>query len=120
MTEVIIPYLFDKIYEPPIATEHTFSVNDNLFGITYKILRGKLTEQNYDYIIRNLNNHGTLIEHTFEKDKSGRLHIHGLWQARTPRMQLRNLVHKGTTNRITPIYDLEGWLYYIHKEERKS
>lgn len=112
-----IPYLFDPIYEPAICPEH---YDESIFAVTYKILRGKLTEQSYDYIIRNLNNHGTLIEHTFEFDSRGRLHIHGLWKAKTVRMQFRNLVHKGTTNRITPIYDKAGWLYYMYKDQDNS
>jgi len=112
-----IPYLFDITYEPPI-TPPDQQYDEHLFGITYKILRGKLTERNYDYIIRNLNHHGCLLEHTFEFDKSQRLHIHGLWRANTPRMQLRNLVHKGTTNRITPIYDKEGWIEYMRKAQK--
>lgn len=118
-------YLFDPQYEPldddvhPAVQNAVQQLDDKLFGITYKILRGKLTERNYDYIIRNLNTHGQLIEHTFEFDKSGRLHLHGLWRANTIRMQFRNLVHKGTTNKIVPIYDLDGWLEYIRKDKKK-
>lgn len=120
-------YLFDPKYEPkeighnhPGIRNAVEGMDDKLFGITYKILRGKLTDRNYQYIINNLNNHGQLIEHTFELDKSGRLHLHGLWRANTTRMQFRNLIHKGVHSKIVPIYDLDGWLCYMRKEQNKS
>lgn len=88
------------------------------FGFTYKCMNiADPQEIHYEDVIARLNNKGIVEDYVLEKDKKGRLHIHGVVQFdRTPLFS--SLTKYGYAQKFEELYNTERWLKYIHKEEQ--
>lgn len=97
----------------------TITVKDKhqLFAFTVKDVRTDSTD--YDQFFDMLNNHKCIIECKYpEYDSKGKLHYHGVMQI--PKSVRRTkLVIKGLSIRLDEVYNMEGWLNYIKKDQKK-
>lgn len=88
-----------------------------LFAFTVKDNRVDSTD--YDQFFDNLTKHKCIVECKYpEYDAKGKLHYHGV--AQVPKSLLRKkLVLAGLHVKLDEVYDQEGWLRYIKKDQPK-
>lgn len=90
------------------------------YGFTFKKNLGKaefIDESDYEPILRNLNRVGKVVDVIYEKDKKGRLHIHGIVTfTRSP--LFRMLCPKYYHSYFEELYDQAGWNRYMMKDQK--
>jgi len=87
------------------------------WAFTFKKLgNGYVLPKDYDQVIRVLNRYGYVDCHFYERDSSGKLHVHGIVQLRKGFMRKR-LAIQGFHMHLVEIYERQGWEKYILKDE---
>lgn len=98
----------------------TITVKDKhqLFAFTVKDNRVDTTD--YDSFFLNLTKLKCIVECKYpEYDAKGKLHYHGVVQI--PKSVLRKkLVLTGLHVKFDEVYNMEGWLNYIKKDQKKT
>lgn len=89
------------------------------YCFTYKKNHGKpedILMTDYSEVLSHLNEKGKLVAYEFEKDKNGRLHVHGIVEfERTP--QFKKMVPHGFHSHFEVMYNEEGWKKYMKKNQ---
>lgn len=133
-----LTYLFDPVYEPPKYGDHAKpgeaqagppiefyegNIKEELYGFTYRFNGNyEPTKEQYDRILKNLRNRGTVIDYVYEDcDKSGkptRLHIHGIIKFDKKNPYFKSLMWFGCKSHFELIYNRQGWEAYIKKNKK--
>lgn len=90
-----------------------------VYGFTYKYnMKGAelVTEEDYQTILNRLNSKGTVIDVQYEKDKKGRLHIHGVVEFKKSTPLFKSMCPFGFHSHFEEIYDIGGWQKYMYKD----
>lgn len=73
-------------------------------------------EDDYDVVIHQLKILGEIFYKTFEVDSKNKIHLHGVLIPRRHYPVCRYKV-KGYNVRVDNIFDLEGWMKYLQKQQ---
>lgn len=89
---------------------------NQLYFVTYKQM-GKALPVADDYapIIHHLNTKGHVIYETYETDKKGRLHWHGLWESRK-NFYFKTIRWGGFSLKVKEVYDVDKLMSYMRKQ----
>lgn len=90
------------------------------YAYTVKCVKGTIESiipSTYEPFFNRLGRIGSMnIQYkVFEKDKNGRLHVHGVFDCH--KFARVDINMNGYSIRIEPIYDMQGWLSYIAKDQ---
>jgi len=125
--------LFDSKYEPenynhaePKERSDALKYYDNIkdyksYGLTFKIMnKTNLVLEDYKDVIKKVQDRSELFNYVVEdKSKNGspcKLHIHGIAYFKVmPRFS--TFSQHGLHTRFEPIYDKQGWLRYMNKNQ---
>lgn len=93
-----------------------------LYAFTYKINRMKApTEEDYNkYVLKDLRQKYKIIDHIFEKDSKGKLHVHGVIDFGASCPRFTTVVPNGVHAHHVKITDIGGWQRYMLKAQRQQ
>lgn len=97
-------------------------MTQKLYAFTYKIDDVEDPSE-YDYearILGILRRKYDLIDHVYEHDSKGKLHVHGIVDFGFKVPRFTTMVPKGIHSNHKMIYDLDGWRRYLLKEQRSQ
>lgn len=91
------------------------------YGFTYKCNDKKIVDEtDYQSILATLHKRGHVIDVIYEKDKSGKLHIHGIVEFERRAPLFKTMCPKGFHSKFEELYDIEGWYRYLYKDYFKN
>lgn len=88
--------------------------------ITYKMLSGTPTMQDYIPIINMLKAFGKILDEAWETDSKGKLHYHCHYSSSKKNPYWKLFVVRNFSMQVIPVYDSKGLKHYLCKECRNT